>query len=437
MISFNLKRLICSINKIFSIFLIFFFLTSKSFIRETIYPNDNFQEKLNISEEFLLNNSIEKIKINTDYLNNNYKCFPTDNKIFWKNQTDLELEKSIKEVNNSGLLKISFNNKSDFFKRENPKISLIITIYNQDYYIKESYSHIQLQELKDIEIIYVDDDSTDNSSSIIKELMKEDKRIVYLKNKINKRQFYSIARGILYSKGEYILSIDADDFLLNNILIKAYETAKYYDLDIVQFYMILEMNIWSIKYKGGIICGNENLRNLFYYGTSRNLPDKLIKRSVYINAINFMKKELLYEDYHKHTDDTFFFGIIHVANSYCFLEQIGYFYNVDPNRNLKHAIKMDKATKNNKDIKSLFNIMKYFILQSDNNTIEKNNIPYKFFDKKVKNKLRNCMKYINKDFDFYIDVLNLYINCPFFDNDKKKEINKFIRKLTIKKKYYK
>lgn len=98
---------------------------------------------------------------------------------------------------------------------------------------------------------------------------------------------------------------------------------------------------------------------------------------------------------------------------------------------------MDKATKNNKDIKSLFNIMKYFILQSDNNTIEKNNIPYKFFDKKVKNKLRNCMKYINKDFDFYIDVLNLYINCPFFDNDKKKEINKFIRKLTIKKKYYK
>jgi len=425
--------------KLFSFFFIFLFSTSNYFINETFYPNNESQiiSLNNYSQKLVLNESTEKSKISDNNLNPNKRCFQTDNKIYWKNQIDLELEKSKKEIENSNLLKISFDNKEDFFKRENPKISLIITIYNQDYYIKESYSHIQLQELKDIEIIYVDDDSTDNSSSIIKELMKEDKRIVYLKNKINKRQFYSIARGILYSKGEYILSIDADDFLLNNILIKAYETAKYYDLDIVQFYMILEMNIWSIKYKGGIICGNENLRNLFYYGTSRNLPDKLIKRSVYINAINFMKKELLYEDYHKHTDDTFFFGIIHVANSYCFLEQIGYFYNVDPNRNLKHAIKMDKATKNNKDIKSLFNIMKYFILQSDNNTIEKNNIPYKFFDKKVKNKLRNCMKYINKDFDFYIDVLNLYINCPFFDNDKKKEINKFIRKLTIKKKYYK
>ena len=425
--------------KLFSFFFIFLFSTSNYFINETFYPNNESQiiSLNNSSQKLVLNESTEKSKISDNNINPNKRCFQTDNKIYWKNQIDLELEKSKKEIENSNLLKISFDNKEDFFKRENPKISLIITIYNQDYYIKESYSHIQLQELKDIEIIYVDDDSTDNSSSIIKELMKEDKRIVYLKNKINKRQFYSIARGILYSKGEYILSIDADDFLLNNILIKAYETAKYYDLDIVQFYMILEMNIWSIKYKGGIICGNENLRNLFYYGTSRNLPDKLIKRSVYINAINFMKKELLYEDYHKHTDDTFFFGIIHVANSYCFLEQIGYFYNVDPNRNLKHAIKMDKATKNNKDIKSLFNIMKYFILQSDNNTIEKNNIPYKFFDKKVKNKLRNCMKYINKDFDFYIDVLNLYINCPFFDNDKKKEINKFIRKLTIKKKYYK
>ena len=36
-----------------------------------------------------------------------------------------------------------------------------------------------------------------------------------------------------------------------------------------------------------------------------------------------------------------------------------------------------------------------------NNTIEKNNIPYKFFDKKVKNNLRNNMKYLNKDFNFY------------------------------------
>ena len=77
---FNLKWLICSINKLLLIFLIFLFLSSKCFIRETIYPNNNFQERLNISKKFVLNNSNEKIQVNTDYLNNN-KCFSTENKI--------------------------------------------------------------------------------------------------------------------------------------------------------------------------------------------------------------------------------------------------------------------------------------------------------------------------------------------------------------------
>ena len=52
-----------------------------------------------------------------------------------------------------------------------------------------------------------------------------------------------------------------------------------------------------------------------------------------------MKKEFFYMDYHVHTDDTIFFGIIHFANSYGFLEQIGYFFNIDPNRKPKLTIK--------------------------------------------------------------------------------------------------
>ena len=67
-------------------------------------------------------------------------------------------------------MKISFDNKTHFYKRKTPKISIIITVYNQGYYIKKSYAHILQQEIKDIEIIFVDDASTDNSSFIIKEL---------------------------------------------------------------------------------------------------------------------------------------------------------------------------------------------------------------------------------------------------------------------------
>ena len=226
------------------------------------------------------------------------------NKLYLNNETSLNIDKiseEIKNYKNKNFLKISFNNKTDFIKKNNPKISLIITLYNQEKYLKLVYISILKQDFKDIEIIFVDDASTDNSSNIIKELMENDKRIIYLKNHENKKTFYSRNKGILQSKGEYILIVDPDDLLLNNILIKAYETAKKYNLDIVHFYVMwgkfFYQRVWTImKYTNGILHNNSEVRNLFYYGKTRNLADKLIKREIYIKSINFMRKDLYNED---------------------------------------------------------------------------------------------------------------------------------------------
>ena len=79
-----------------------------------------------------------------------------------------------------------------FRKCTNPKISIIIPIYNGYSYIKYAYLSIIMQTFYDIEIIFVDDCSNDNSILIIYELMKNDKRIKLYQNNINK--------GILYSK---------------------------------------------------------------------------------------------------------------------------------------------------------------------------------------------------------------------------------------------
>ena len=419
------------------VFLIFNFFSKKIFI----YRHEKLLETFNItdsrindiSDETYLNESFENGRKNNSLIT----CFSSNKKIYWKNETDLEIEKLKEEIINNRKVNISFENVEDFYKREHPKISIIITIYNQAYYIKSLYAHIQNQELKDIEIIFVDDVSTDNSFLIIKELMEKDKRIIYLKNDINRHQFYSINYGVLNSKGEYILSVDADDFHFNNILIKAYETAKTYNLDILQFYMISGMSLWeTVKYKSGIICNNQNIRNIYYYGVTRNLPDKLIRRSIFIKAINFIDKKLYYEDYHIHPDDTSFFGIIRFANSYGFLEQIGYFYNQDPDRKPKLKIKKNKKEIINKDIKSYFNIMKYFILQSDNNTIEKNNIPYRFFIEHVKDRFEKDMKYLIRDFDFYIEVLNLFLDCPFLANEKKEIFQKLKHRIILKRRHY-
>ena len=118
------------------------------------------------------------------------------------------------EIKNYKYSKINIKGKKDYIKKRNPKVSLIITIYNQENFLKYAYLYIQKQKLEDIEIIFIDDASTDMSSKIIQSLMKNDKRIIYIKNKRNKGAFYSRNEGILLSKGKYILIHDPDDLLL-------------------------------------------------------------------------------------------------------------------------------------------------------------------------------------------------------------------------------
>ena len=133
-----------------------------------------------------------------------------------------------------------------------PKISLIIPVYNKEKYIKPLYASIQRQSLKDIEIIFVDDLSKDKSIEIIEEFMKIDKRIILIKHDKNRRNFYSRNETAKISKGKYLLIIGSDDLIINNILEKSYITAENNNLDITQFYIIWgnfkKMELTNFKY---------------------------------------------------------------------------------------------------------------------------------------------------------------------------------------------
>ena len=86
------------------------------------------------------------------------------------------------KICNSGKLII----KRKFEKIENPKISIISPVHNREKYILRFLRSIQNQDFNDIEIIFVDDFSTDNSLKLIEEYQKEDKRIVLLINMLIK-----------------------------------------------------------------------------------------------------------------------------------------------------------------------------------------------------------------------------------------------------------
>ena len=143
------------------------------------------------------------------------------------------------------------------------------------------------------------------------------------------------------------------------------------------------------------------MRDHFYNTVSRNLWDKLIRRETYIKSIDFMKEDFSKEIYFINNDDTAMFGLIHVAESYCFLEQIGYFYILRERGEYDY-----RSSPNNTNlvIRSIFNNMRYFYLQSDNNTNEKTNLAYKYFETHIKT-FRDKMKYLTEGFDFILDVL--------------------------------
>ena len=83
-----------------------------------------------------------------------------------------------------------------------PKISVIIPIYNGGKYLHYSLRSIQNQKMKDIEIILIDDCSTDNSLTIIEKYMKEDERINLIKNIENRKILYSKSIAALNSHGK-------------------------------------------------------------------------------------------------------------------------------------------------------------------------------------------------------------------------------------------
>jgi len=97
-------------------------------------------------------------------------------------------------------------------------VSVVMPVYNSQIFVKEAIESILNQTYKEIELIIINDGSTDKSDLIIKEF--NDPRIRYVNNSINKGIVSSINEGLLLSKGKYIARMDADDIALPTRLAK-------------------------------------------------------------------------------------------------------------------------------------------------------------------------------------------------------------------------
>lgn len=114
------------------------------------------------------------------------------------------------------------------------KVSVVVPIYNMEKYIVQCITSIMQQSLKEIEIICVDDGSTDDSLKILTELQKEDSRIKIISQD---NLGVSVARnvGVNVAQGQYLSILDADDFFDINMLEKAYNRSYELNADICIF----------------------------------------------------------------------------------------------------------------------------------------------------------------------------------------------------------
>ena len=267
-----------------------------------------------------------------------------------------------------------------------PDISIIITIYNQAEFIHKSLRSVQNQSLKNIEIIFIDDCSLDNSLEIIKEYQKEDERIILISHDTNEGEIKSRTDGIRTAKGKYITIIDGDDALIHKDILKnSLYIAQKANLDVVEFisriyfrkhkpknYDYASLNVTHILYQ-------PELKEKFfqkidknrYYLMNRVIWAKLIKRKVFKQLLDYIGSEYV-DDYINEAEDTLMaVGLFNFAKSYYVMKEVGYYYSSEGKKQAK--IIENKVCKVNNKLKKMgfFKYLKFLIEHTSINDDDK------------------------------------------------------------------
>ena len=230
-----------------------------------------------------------------------------------------------------------------------PKITALITVYNSEKYIETAIKSVQKQKLNDIEILVIDDCSSDNSTKIIQQLKKSDKRIKMIQNKVNKGILYSKSLGILKSEGKFIMFLDSDDLFVNeNIFLMCFEEALNDDIDIIEFSgfesdfnkfelsdSIPRIPLYLRYKKNNEIIRQPQLSRYLYKSLEQNkyklidgfLWGKSIKAKALKDTLKIIGRQIYTSRLNYGDDRLINLALFRVARSFKFIKEFGYIYN--------------------------------------------------------------------------------------------------------------
>lgn len=274
--------------------------------------------------------------------------------------------------------------EEEIMQASSPKVSVIIPVYNTEKYLEHCLESVCRQSLKDMEIIIVNDGSTDSSKEIIDTFMEKDERILYVPHESNKGLFQARVTGVSNSHGEYIAFVDSDDTIsvdwFRLLLKKAEETQA----DIVM---------------GNTICENEKhqkyIYNTYYFATrsreclsgedvlksllenegmcfsKHTVWNKLYSRTIWEQSLPHFNK---LQEHFIMTEDISFSIVLHYyAKKLAYSNHDGYFYFRNNESSTISTNGVNKIKKNIEDLKRSFSFVKEFLEEKQiYGTYEKN-----------------------------------------------------------------
>jgi glycosyltransferase involved in cell wall biosynthesis len=367
-----------------------------------------------ISKIFLFLFFLVKISIKYEVLN------------IYKIKRQIKLINQYYNLNNKGIL----INKKHFKRVVNPKVSIISAVYNNGKFILRFLRSIQNQFFADIEIIFIDDYSRDNSALIIEKNKKDDERIILLRNKKNKGTLISRNIGALKAKGEFLIFPDPDDMLSEDILSICYKISKRYNYDLIRFNMysnrffifsFFDRNLKRIIYQ-------PELRTYLIYGYGFKklidgiISNKFVRRTSFLIALNsindyYLNKKMIYFE-----DGLINYALHLKAKSLYLLNHIGYYY-IFNKKSVSHYVNTDLY------FKCFFIFLKFITEKTKNNEYEKE-INFFFVREYIpKNFL---IEKISKYSKIYEEVINSLLNIKFINiinKNKLKSLQNIILKI--------
>ncbi|MBQ3367611.1 glycosyltransferase family 2 protein [bacterium] len=228
-----------------------------------------------------------------------------------------------------------------------PKISIIIPVYNVEIYLRECLDSCVNQTLEDIEIICVDDCSTDNSYEILEEYQQKDSRIKIFKQERNNKQGAARNKGLEVATGEYIWFVDSDDYIDTKACQILYNAIKEFGVDMLCFSatQFSEENGYRKYFYDGYFHQGIQINKIYHPQTDWRkikFAHMNVTPWAYITKASMIQKFRFREGVW-HEDIDFTPILLASANSFCFIPYSAYFRRNNPSSTTQTAISQKRS----------------------------------------------------------------------------------------------